>query len=37
LKYVVDGLQQSLNKEKLLSYAGMILGLSAIEGFSGSG
>ncbi|MBP1622449.1 MAG: transporter, ATPase subunit [Acidobacteria bacterium] len=33
LKYVVDGLQQSLNKEKLLSYAGMILGLSAIEGF----
>lgn len=33
LKYVVDGLKQSLDREKLLFYAGLILGLSAVEGF----
>ena len=33
LKYVVDGLQQALNREKLLIYAGIILGLSIVEGF----
>lgn len=33
LKYVVDGLRQSVNKEKLLLYAGWILGLSVVEGF----
>ena len=33
LKYVVDGLQQALNRAKLLNYAGIILGLSVVEGF----
>ena len=33
LKYVVDGLKQALNREKLLIYAGIILGLSIVEGF----
>jgi ABC-type multidrug transport system fused ATPase/permease subunit len=33
LKYVVDGLKQSLNREKLFVYAGLILGLSIVEGF----
>jgi ATP-binding cassette subfamily B multidrug efflux pump len=33
LKYVVDGLTQVLEKEKLPFYAGLILGLSIIEGF----
>ncbi|HTY63000.1 MAG TPA: ABC transporter ATP-binding protein [Acidobacteriota bacterium] len=33
LKYVVDGLEQSLSREKLLFYAGLVLGLSVIEGF----
>ncbi len=33
LKYVVDGLKQALNREKLLFYAGLILGLSIVEGF----
>jgi ATP-binding cassette, subfamily B, multidrug efflux pump len=33
LKYVVDGLQQSLAKARLPFYAGVILGLSVVEGF----
>lgn len=33
LKYVVDGLRESLNKGKLPYYAALILGLSVIEGF----
>jgi ATP-binding cassette subfamily B protein len=33
LKYVIDGLRQALAKEKLLLYAGLILGLSILEGF----
>ena len=33
LKYVVDGLKQALIKEKLFKYAGLILGLSIVEGF----
>lgn len=33
LKYVVDGLKHVLNKERLLLYAGLILGLSIVEGF----
>ena len=33
LKYVVDGLQQALEKGKLPYYASLILGLSVIEGF----
>jgi ATP-binding cassette subfamily B multidrug efflux pump len=33
LKYVVDGLQQALEKGKLPFYASLILGLSIIEGF----
>jgi ATP-binding cassette, subfamily B, multidrug efflux pump len=33
LKYVVDGLKQALIKEKLIFYAGLILGLSIVEGF----
>jgi ATP-binding cassette subfamily B multidrug efflux pump len=33
LKYVVDGLKHALNKEKLFLYAGLILGLSIVEGF----
>jgi ATP-binding cassette subfamily B protein len=33
LKYVVDGLTQTLQKGKLPFYAGLILGLSVVEGF----
>ena len=33
LKYVVDSLQVSLSYEKLPRYAGMILGISLVEGF----
>ncbi len=33
LKFVVDGLRQSLNKERLILYAGLVLGLSVVEGF----
>jgi ATP-binding cassette, subfamily B, multidrug efflux pump len=33
LKYVVDGLKQSLNPKRLIFYAAIILGLSIVEGF----
>ena len=33
LKYVIDDLQQLLERDKLLYYAALILGLSALEGF----
>ena len=33
LKYVVDSLQVSLSSQKLPRYAGMILGISLVEGF----
>jgi ATP-binding cassette, subfamily B, multidrug efflux pump len=33
LKYAIDGLKQSLNRDKLLFYALIILGLSVVEGF----
>ena len=33
LKYVIDGLKQGLQAEKLPQYAGLILGISVVEGF----
>lgn len=33
LKYVVDGLKHGIDKEKLLQYAALILGISLVEGF----
>jgi len=33
LKYVVDGLKEGIDKDKLLGYAALILGLSIVEGF----
>ena len=33
LKFAIDGLKQSINRDKLIYYALIILGLSAVEGF----
>jgi len=33
LKYVVDGLKQDISRDKLPSYAALILGISVVEGF----
>ncbi len=33
LKYVVDGLRHGIDKQKLLLYAALILGISLVEGF----
>jgi ATP-binding cassette, subfamily B, multidrug efflux pump len=33
LKYVIDDLQRSFSREKLPLYAGLIIGISAVEGF----